>query len=65
MQKIFIIAEVGPNHNGSVYLAKKLINKICKTGADAVKFQLGNQIKFILRKLLRQIIKKKMIVQKT
>ena len=42
MKKIFIIAEIGPNHNGSVYLAKKMINKISKTGADAVKFQLAN-----------------------
>ena len=42
MEKIFIIAEIGPNHNGSVYLAKKMINKISKTGADAVKFQLAN-----------------------
>ena len=37
--KVFIIAEVGINHNGSINLAKKLINVASKAGADAVKFQ--------------------------
>ena len=37
--KIFIIAEVGVNHNGNINLAKKLILKAKKSGADAVKFQ--------------------------
>jgi len=35
----FIIAEVGLNHNGSVVLAKKLIDAAKKAGASAVKFQ--------------------------
>lgn len=35
----FIIAEIGVNHNGSVELAKKLIDKAYEAGADAVKFQ--------------------------
>ena len=39
MNKVFIIAEAGVNHNGSVELAKKLINVACEAGADAVKFQ--------------------------
>lgn len=37
--KVFIIAEVGVNHNGCIDLAKKLIDKACLCGADAVKFQ--------------------------
>jgi len=37
--KVFIIAEAGVNHNGSIELAKKLINVASKCGADAVKFQ--------------------------
>ena len=37
--KIFIIAEAGVNHNGSIILAKKLIDIAKKSGADAVKFQ--------------------------
>ena len=36
---IFIIAEAGVNHNGSIELAKKLVDVACESGADAVKFQ--------------------------
>jgi len=36
---IFIIAEAGVNHNGSIELAKKLIDIASNAGADAVKFQ--------------------------
>jgi N,N'-diacetyllegionaminate synthase len=39
MKKVKIIAEIGPNHNGKVYLAKKLIKEAKKAGADYVKFQ--------------------------
>ncbi len=35
----FLIAEAGVNHNGSVRIAKKLIDVAVKCGADAVKFQ--------------------------
>ena len=38
--KIFIIAELGINHNGNLNLAKKMINSAKKSGADAVKFQI-------------------------
>ena len=34
-----IIAEIGVNHNGSLHLAKKLIDEAKRCGADAVKFQ--------------------------
>jgi len=36
---VFIIAEAGVNHNGSITLAKKLIDVAIRAGADAVKFQ--------------------------
>jgi len=36
---VFIIAEAGVNHNGSIKLAKKLIDVAVESGADAVKFQ--------------------------
>jgi N,N'-diacetyllegionaminate synthase len=39
MSKVFIIAEAGINHNGSIELAKKLIDVAVEAGADAVKFQ--------------------------
>lgn len=35
----FIIAEAGVNHNGSIELAKRLIDTASQAGADAVKFQ--------------------------
>ena len=37
--KIYIIAEIGNNHEGSFRLAKKLIQKASEAGVDAVKFQ--------------------------
>jgi len=37
--QVFIIAEAGVNHNGSLDMAKELINCAVKAGADAVKFQ--------------------------
>ena len=37
--KIYIIAEIGVNHNGNIKLAKKMVKEAKKTGANAVKFQ--------------------------
>ncbi len=37
--KVFIIAEIGNNHEGDFKLAKKLIRLASNAGADAVKFQ--------------------------
>lgn len=36
---MYIIAEIGVNHNGSTELAEKLIDKAVNAGANAVKFQ--------------------------
>lgn len=37
--RVFIIAEAGVNHNGSISMALELIDLAKKSGADAVKFQ--------------------------
>ena len=36
---VYIIAEAGVNHNGSLAMAKQLIDVAVEAGADAVKFQ--------------------------
>ncbi|MFN3345009.1 MAG: N-acetylneuraminate synthase family protein [Chloroherpetonaceae bacterium] len=38
-QPVFIIAEIGINHNGSLEIAKKMIDGAVHAGCDAVKFQ--------------------------
>lgn len=38
-EPVYVIAEVGINHNGSLALAKKLIDGAVFSGCDAVKFQ--------------------------
>lgn len=38
-QPVFIIAEIGINHNGSVEIAKKMIDGAVFSGCNAVKFQ--------------------------
>lgn len=37
--RVFVIAEIGINHNGSVGVAKEMIKTAKNVGADAVKFQ--------------------------
>lgn len=38
-EPVFFIAEVGNNHNGDYFLAKRTVEETAKTGAAAVKFQ--------------------------
>ena len=47
----FIIAEVGVNHNGSIKLAKKLVDSAIYCGADAVKFQHFKANKLVTKKV--------------
>lgn len=49
-EKVFIIAEAGVNHNGSIDMAKKLIDVAAEAGADAVKFQTFKADKTVSRK---------------
>ena len=37
----FVIAEVGPNHNGDPKLAMRMVEELAIAGADAIKFQLS------------------------
>ncbi|MFX0100557.1 MAG: N-acetylneuraminate synthase family protein [Candidatus Hodarchaeota archaeon] len=46
----FIIAEIGANHNGSIKIAKKLIDEAKSAGVDAVKVQTWQAEKFISQK---------------
>lgn len=39
MSQVFIVAEIGCNHNGDPVLAKKMVDVAKKCGVDAVKFQ--------------------------
>ena len=39
MKHVLIIAEAGVNHNGSLDIAKKLIDKAVEAGVDIIKFQ--------------------------
>jgi len=40
--KVFVIAEIGNNHNGSFDLAKQLVDASLEAGVDCVKFQIRN-----------------------
>ena len=50
MSKVIIIAEAGVNHNGSLDLAKKLIDVASEAKADYVKFQTFKADKIVSRK---------------
>jgi N-acetylneuraminate synthase len=51
---VFITAEIGINHNGSIDIAKKLIDIAVSAGCDAVKFQKRNVEKVYSQELLDQ-----------
>tara|TARA_B110000444_G_C18840260_1_gene598473 strand:+ start:500 stop:1513 length:1014 start_codon:yes stop_codon:yes gene_type:complete len=48
--KVFIIAEAGCNHNGTMVLAKKLVDAAVFAKADAVKFQSFNVDELVTKK---------------
>lgn len=43
--KIYIIGEVGPNHNGSLEIALLMVEKMAEAGVDCVKFQMTDPYK--------------------
>ena len=53
-KKVFIIAEVGNNHEGNFNVAKKLVHLAAKAGADAIKFQTFRTENFIRKKDIKR-----------
>ena len=51
---VFVISEIGINHNGSLDIAKKLIDIAATAGCDAVKFQKRSVEKLYPKKTLDQ-----------
>lgn len=58
IKKIFIVAEIGNNHEGSVNNAIKMIEQAALCGADAVKFQTYKLDKFISTKTNKKTYKR-------
>ena len=54
MKNIYLIAEIGINHNGDINLAKKLIDLAVNSGFDAVKFQKRTIEKVYSKEILDQ-----------
>jgi len=48
--KVFIIAEAGVNHNGSLEISKRMVDAACSAGADAIKFQTFKAENLVTRK---------------
>ena len=62
--RVFIIAEAGVNHNGSLQMAKKLIDRAAEAGADAVKFQTFNTDRVVTKQAPKAAYQKKASRQK-
>ena len=50
--KVFVIAEIGNNHNGSFDLALEMVDAAHDAGADCVKFQMRNMASVYRKKSL-------------
>ena len=48
-KRTLIIAEAGVNHNGSIELAKRLVDKAVEAGVDYIKFQTFNASKLVTK----------------
>ena len=46
-ERVFIVAEIGNNHEGSFTLAEELVGRAAESGADAVKFQTSDPDRFV------------------
>ena len=53
-KSVFVIAEIGNNHNGSVKLALEMVNAAHEAGANCVKFQMRNMSSVYRKKSLEK-----------
>lgn len=61
MQHVLIIAEAGVNHNGSIEIAKQLVNKAVEAGVDVIKFQTFKAEKLVSKSAKKAEYQKKNI----
>ncbi|MBP5422305.1 MAG: N-acetylneuraminate synthase [Paludibacteraceae bacterium] len=61
MSHVLIIAEAGVNHNGSVEIAKRMIDKAVEAGADVIKFQTFKSEKLVSKSAKQAEYQKKNI----
>ena len=64
-EPVYIIAEAGVNHNGSIEKAKKLIDIALKIKADAIKFQTFNTDKLLLKNAEKPEYQKKQDIKES
>jgi len=57
VDRTFVIAEIGNNHNGSVERAKEMIDKAVEMGADCAKFQMRHFKRFTVQKAWKKVVK--------
>ena len=57
--KITIIAEAGVNHNGSLKLAKQIVEEAAKAGADYINFRHSNRKSWFPNMHRKQITRRK------
>ena len=55
-QRVFVIAEIGNNHNGSFDLAIEMIDKVRESGADCVKFQMRDLDQVYRHRSLKKVV---------
>ena len=65
MSRVLIIAEAGVNHNGSIEIAKQLVDKAVEAGVDIIKFQTFKAEKLVSKSARQAEYQKKNIGNKT
>lgn len=65
MTHVTIIAEAGVNHNGSIELARQLVDKAVEAGVDIIKFQTFKSEKLVSRSARQAEYQKKNIGKKS